>query len=330
MKKGLERFEFFLSQVQDLLNKAATQKNPGLWLYRNNMRTPLFMLEGLTKAYSEIHNKKKFSKLKEHFKILEDALGAIDYYDGFAKKFSSNKNIPAGIVNYLQAQTREKIQRFNDLLTEEKWLGKDPGRTKKIRKKLKEADWLKEKEEIKALNKFYGKAIYEIAEFIHEDKLHFNNVESDVHELRRKLRWLSIYPQAFHGCIQLSKTKNPFPHLTAYLVPEIINSPYNKMPDAGNCKYFLLLSQDHFFALSWMIAELGKLKDSGLGIIAIKEALQQTGKVNDETAYNQAYELLGDTQLKLEDILRNAEVICTTYFKEQNLEHLVIGEAAAK
>jgi hypothetical protein len=330
MKNGMSRYEFFLAQLETLLASAEKQKNPGLWLYQNNMRTPLFMLEGLSKAYSDIHNKKKFTKLKEHFKILEDALGAVDYYDGFAKNFAANKNIPAEIVNYLQAQTREKIQSLNELLTEEKWLGKDAGRIKKIQKKLGKADWLKEEEEIKALDKFYGSAIYEIAEFIGNNKLHFDNVENDVHELRRKLRWLSIYPQAFHGCIQLSKTKNPFPHLAPYLTPDIINSPYNKMPDSGACKYFLLLSQDHFYALSWMIAELGKLKDSGLGIIAIKEALQQTGKTNDETAYNKAYQLLGDTQPKLQEILRKAEAISTTYFGQQNLEHLVIGTAAAK
>ena len=330
MKNGLTRFDFFLEQLQALLVTAAKQKNPGLWLYQNNMRTPLFMLEALSKVYSGIHNKKMFFKLKERFKILEDALGAIDYYDCFAKNFSNNKNIPADIVTYLQAQTREKTQRLNDLLTEEKWLGGDAARIKKIKKKLSKADFLKEEDEIDALNKFYGRAIYEIAEFVHENKMHFDNVENDVHELRRKLRWLSIYPQAFRGCIQLSKTTTTFPHLAPYLTPEIINSPYNKLPDAGSCKYFLLLSKDHFYALSWMIAELGKLKDSGLGIIAIKEALQQTGKVTDEAAYKKAYELLGQTQPTLEEILRKAEATCITYFNEHNLEHLVIGTAAAK
>ena len=46
----------------------------------------LFMLEGLAKLYAEIHNKKKFTKLKVHFKLVEDALGAIDYYDAFANE----------------------------------------------------------------------------------------------------------------------------------------------------------------------------------------------------------------------------------------------------
>src|SRR2546421_706365 len=119
---GLSRFNYFFDQLQPLLNKSSKQKNPALWLYINKVRTPLFMLEGLSKIYSSFHNKNKFIKLKEHFKSLEDALGAIDYYDAFAKEFSQNNNIPASVTEYIQAQTREKIQSLNEILGENKWI----------------------------------------------------------------------------------------------------------------------------------------------------------------------------------------------------------------
>ena len=105
MKNGLARFEFFLNQLQILLDKSAKQKNPALWLYQNNARTPLFMLEGLAKLYAGIHNKKKFTKIKAQFKLLEDTIGAIDYYDSFAKEFVAKKNIPAALTSYIQAQS---------------------------------------------------------------------------------------------------------------------------------------------------------------------------------------------------------------------------------
>jgi hypothetical protein len=124
--------------------------------------------------------------------------------------------------------------------------------------------------------------------------------------------------------------KNTPQYLQKYLTKEIITSPYNKMPEAGNCNYFLLLDQNRFYALSWMIAELGKLKDSGLKVIAIKEALQQTGNISDEDAYKKAYQILGNKQLKLQQLLNKAESICKTYFNEHNLEHLVIGTATSK
>ena len=334
MKNGITRFNFFLGQLQALLTKAEKQKNPGLWLYQNNARTPLFMLEALAKMYAELHNKKKFCKLKEHFKQLEDTLGAVDYYDCFAKEFAANPNIPATVTGYLQAQSREKIQSLNEALKENEWINSEKNRIAKIRKKLDEADWKKSAAEIKAINGFYNNAISEIVSFTGKTNFHFSNVESDVHELRRKLRWLSIYPQALRGTIQLSRSrmkkgqaKTPPKYLEKYLTPEIINSPFNKMPDAADNENFLLMEQNYFYALSWMIAQLGKLKDSGLRLIAIREALQQLSSVSDVDALKKARSFIGGDQPDLQQILVNADGICKTYFKEQNLQKLIIGTA---
>ena len=122
MKKGLGRFEFWLRKVEILLLQSSTEKNAGLWLYANDLRTPLFMLEGLAKMHAGMHNGNRFSKMKEDFKLLEDALGTIDYYDSFGKEFLTKPNIPEAITEYIQAQTREKIQRLNDLLQERSWM----------------------------------------------------------------------------------------------------------------------------------------------------------------------------------------------------------------
>jgi len=334
MKNGLARFDYYLKQLEELITKSSKQKNPGLWLYQNNARTPLFMLEGLAKMYAGIHNKKKFSKIKEHVKLLEDAIGQIDYYDAFAKEFSANKKIPATITSYLQAQSREKIQSLNELLHENNWLGDDADRIKKIRKKLGEADWQDEKEDVKSIHRFYVTAINKILEFINEKDFHFTDVENDVHEFRRMIRWLSIYPQALRGCIQLGRSKAATPkYLTKYLTRAITSSPYNTLPDAGELKHFLLFDQNRFYALSWMIAELGNLKDSGLKVEVIKEALLQTsppdlaGKTNENDALAKAYKLAGAGQKTLQQILDAAEKLCKTFCKEKNLEALITGIA---
>jgi hypothetical protein len=329
MKNGPLRFVYFLNKIQLLLDVAAKQKNPALWLYKNDARTPLFMLEGLCKMYAGIANKKKFTKLKDQFKLLEDTIGAIDYYDNIAKDIGANKKIQASITGYLLAQTREKIQSLNEILVEKEWLSPGNNRIKKIQKKLNEIDWLHEKEEIKAISEFYGEAIYVINEFIQTDAYHFDNVEADVHELRRKLRWLSIYPQALLGCIQLSKNKTSPKYLAKYLTKEITSSAFNKMPDANN-KYFLLLQQNYFYSLSWMIAELGKIKDKGLLAVAVKEALLETTKLPDADAVKKAYSLLGAKQPKIEQLLEEAANICKVYFAEQNLESLVVGIRSVK
>ena len=328
MKNGLARFDYFLNKLQDLLDKSSKQKNPALWLYQNNARTPLFMLEGLAKLYAGLHNKKKFSKLKDQFKLLEDALGAIDYYDAFAKEFAKNKKIPASIKNYIQAQSREKLQSLNETLKEKEWISAGNIRIAKIRKKLAKADWQKEREETESINSFYILAIKKILNFINQKDFHFENVEADLHELRRDIRWLSIYPQCLRGCIQLSKAKSSPRYLDKYLTKEITGSPYNIMPDAGDSKHFLVFNKNRFYALSWLIAELGKLKDNGLRVVVIEEALLQTTKTTDKDAAKKAYQLLGNKQLKIQQLLDKAETICKTYFKEKNLESLLIGTAA--
>lgn len=325
MHKGTQRFDFFLQQLESTISKADKQKNPALFLYQNDARTPLFMLEALSKMYAEIHNKKKFSKLKEHFKLLEDALGAIDYYDAIAKGLSKNKKIPANVLQYLQAQTREKIQHLNDVLVEKKWVDSSNERILKIRKKLADADWLNEEKEVKAIEAFYHNAIVNIIDFTKSKAYHFDNMEEDVHELRRKLRWLSIYPRALQGCIQLADNNKNSKQLSKYLTKEIVGSPFNKMPDAGDSKEFLLLDKKYFLALSWMIDALGKVKDSGLQIIAIKEALQQTENATEAIALKKTYQYLGSGQTQLPVLLKKAETISKTYFKEKNLERLILG-----
>jgi hypothetical protein len=322
---GFIRFDYFLNQLEELLIKAAKQKNPALWLYRNNARIPLFMLEALARVYAAIYREWKFLKLDAQFKLLEDLLGAIDYYDSFSKEFAANKKMPESITTYLQAMTREKIQSLNEVLREKKWINTDKGKVETIRVKLASTKWKKESKEIKGIRDYYIRSIEEITKFTLVSDFHFENVESDVHALRRKLRWLSIYPQALRGSIQVSKVVKVPAHLKKYLTKEIIESTFNKMPDVGNNKHFLLLEQNYFYALSWMIAELGRLKDSGLRVIVIKEALQQGASLNDATAFKKVYQLLDNKQPTIPAILKKADAVCKKYFDEKNLDHLLIG-----
>ena len=324
-KNGAGRFDFYLNQLEKLFIEAANEGNPALWFYQNGARTPLFMLEGLAKLYSGLHDKKTFCKIEENFKLLEDTLGAVDYYDAFAREFAANAVIPAAVTEYAQARTRENVQRLNDFLVEEKWLGKDADRPRKIRKQLGEVEWLKEKDEIKAIENFYKKQIEKINAFEGNFADGFTELETQVHALRRKLRWLSIYPQILRGSIQLSESGAQSDDLKKYLTPEIVNSPFNKMPDAGANKYLLMLDKNRFFALSWMISELGKLKDNGLRIVLLTEAFRQTENLTQGESEKRTFSLLAPDSLTLPEILVKASEICRTYFAERNLDQLLAG-----
>lgn len=267
------------------------------------------MLEGLARLYSHLNNKKKFAKLEKHFKRLEDALGSIDYYDGFRKEFANDAAIAEQVKQFVGDKVAEKTSELNDVLEKKDWTGKHADRLAKIRKRLGKIDWLGEKDEVDAIEKYYKDKIADIDDFYGEHSSGFTDLESQVHELRRKLRWLSIFPQALQGCIQLTAKPSRSKDLVKYLTPEIVNSPFNKLPEAGKCRYVFTLERDRFYALSWMIAELGRLKDSGLRIQLLREA--GVTSVTDAAANA--------------DILIQASAISSTFFGEKNLDHLVAG-----
>lgn len=322
MQQGISRFEFQLNKIEALLQQAAMQDNPALWLFEHDMRTPVFMLEALSRLYANWRNKKTFIQFKDTFKSLEDMLGAIDYYTAFAKEFSTNDKIPASVKTIIEKKKEKQIQILNKALKEDNWL--EGKRLKKIKAKLKEADWLNEAEETQLLKPFYQKEIQKIEKFAQEAHFVFENIETGVHELRRRLRWLSIYPQALQGAIKLEKTSPVAKHLEKYLMPEVISSPFNKFPISAMQSHFLILEESHFYALSWLISKLGKIKDNGLRIKIIQEALKEATLLNDESSLGTTYKILGNDYPTIPKLLGEANTIVKQYFEENNLAHIIL------
>lgn len=322
MKPGKAKFLYYVDQIESQLMDAAKDINPAWWMYTHNTRTPLFMLEGLAKAYAHIHNPKRFEKLKARVKLLEDGIGQIDYYDNVAKDLRKMNQIPESIIHYLEAQAREKIQHLNEVLKTDSWIGDDPKSMGKIRAKLEDADWEKEKRELAAIEDFYRSSIQEIKDFM---PTAFTELESQVHSMRRKLRWLSIYPQAFQGSIQLHDNGTADPKTDKYLTEAIVKSPFNQLPAIGQHQYQLQLEKKYFLSLSWMIAELGRIKDEGLTILAVTEALQQAGIRDQNDARQHACAILGKPANQINQLLDLATVICKRFLDEGILDQLIVG-----
>jgi hypothetical protein len=323
MKNGKSRFKYQLKKIEGLLSEVQKQENPALWLFIHDMRTPMFMLESLSKMYANFHDKKIFTELNGNLKNIEDTLGAIDYYVAFSREFSKDEKIPANIKFFLEIKAKEKIEMLNGILKKEGWLnGK---KIEKIKKDLDKIDWMSEKDETQQIEKFYHKQIQKIQQFFTETNLPFVNIESQVHELRRKLRWLSIYPQALQGVVQLKEIEGEKEKLSKYLIEEIINSPFNQLPVSETIKSHLYLEKYHFLSLSWMIAELGKLKDTGLKINVLKDSFHETAFLKDKEALFATYEILGADYPKMETLLNQASDVAKRFFEDKILDSLVLG-----
>jgi hypothetical protein len=323
MTKGYPRFEFYLNQLGELMKNAEGQEDRAMWLFKNSARTPFFMLEALSRLHEKIDDHKAFMKLRSQFKQAEDMLGVIDYYNWLNDSLAG-KQVDDRYKQFIRERLDYSVGKFNELLLDKEWISAGGRRIKKLTKKLKHADWPGSKKEINCIGSIYKAAIKDITKFVEERDFRFDNVEEDVHELRRRLRWLSIYPQALNGIIRYAPASAPAPHLEKYLTPEIVNSPYNKLPISDDVPV-LLVDKNYFLALSWMIAQLGKLKDDGLLITGLAEAISGTENIASGDAMSKAMALLGLKVNSIDSILRKAEEITRVYISEKNLKDLVAG-----
>jgi hypothetical protein len=325
LNNGIRRFEYYLAKMEALMGQAGKFENPAKWLFDHDARTPLFMLEALSRMYGAVLKDNSFNPIKAHFKLLEDSLGTIDNYAHYAQLFASLPSSTAPVNEYLQQKRDETITHLNHLLIHHNWIGLNDNRIKKIRKKLKQVKWLLPKEEVKALEKFYADDINAIKKSLRKTNGHFTDIEKQVHECRRDIRWLSIYPHALQGMIQLHQGDAPNNETIKYLTPQIIQSKYNLLPPTGNNSWILQLEKNHFLSLSWLIQELGRLKDEGLALFAAAEALQETENIPFETAYKKAFSILNVPIDSIEHLLTQASNTTNLFVSEGNLDRLVHG-----
>jgi hypothetical protein len=321
MSNGRLRFEAQLVTIETLIKDSKSQENRVFWLYENNLRTSFFMLQGLARLYAQAHNKKIFTKIKEKAKEVEDALGWLDFYCHYYQIFSRNRKLSAEVKAYFAKKMEQSQETCHKLLKKEEWLNGD--RIKKIRKQLKEADWKEEAVEVELFSEIYRSEGNEILQFLRDHEFHFADMEHDVHELRRKLRWLSIYPQALQGAVKLvhnAKDKNTLAH---YHTEAILTSPFNQFKPSRKLASHLNLGKPQFFALSWLISELGSLKDKGQQIEILTIVLMKLEGLTQDAAREKTYTLLTKTFPKEEVLLKKASDMAQQFASLHILEELV-------
>jgi hypothetical protein len=308
--KGNFQFEYYLNEAEKILGQVKPEDaSPGFSLYKMNLRTPFFMLESLSRVFEYVYDKKIFDKLKKQTKAVEDALGNVDFFDGSLQIFNKIPEINEQVSENLKKELENARIHLDKLLIEENWLnGK---RIHKFRKNLKNFKWLKEKAQTKKIGKFYHEEISDTIKFIKENPV-FHDMENQVHELRRKLRWLSIYATATRGIFQLKETNERPSFLEKYLTPDIVNSPYNQFPVNPDLKYVIELDKNRFYALSWIIQELGRIKDTGL----LNESIIRFGETEHAQQTHHGIN---------QHLLEQAHEITQRFAVEENLQQLVIG-----
>ncbi len=305
MKTNTEPFNpflFYSNQLQALFVKASSQSNPALWLYQNNARAPLFMLEALTRLHDKAFDETLFAKWNARFKKLEDELGALDYYMAFEKEFKANKQVSVKVIKHINDSSLFVLDELNKRLKSKDWFN---GKLLRFNVKISKYAFICDDDYADEITYTINEELDKIKEFALKLNYSFTQMEEEVHEIRRKLRWISIYAQAFNGLFQLKASSKKQIHSVNYLTKEVLSSPYNKLSTKPKDATIIEFDKNSFLALSWIINELGKLKDKALAIEALTYSIEVAEQLSIEESRKKALKIL-----KLKD---NTE---TTILKE--------------
>ncbi len=297
-------------QLQTLLIKSKTQPSSALYLLENNARTPLFMLESIARILYK-QNETLYAKWLKVSKKLEDALGELDYYAYYIKENKTSSYFNVQEINYLAKKHNKALNKLNEKLVDKDyyldWIDA-------LLKSEINFNTAKEKKFIKEL---CDKELVKCAEFFSEFTAGFNDMELQVHELRRKLRWVSIYTQSFDGLFAYKTSRAKYKWESEFISKEETISKFNVLPTNKGIKTPIQINKKAFYALSSVIRQLGDIKDQGLK----EHSKIYTEEKLDIKANPLTIKKRQDEEAKL---LKDAHSLLKSFFETHKIHSLII------
>lgn len=309
-------YEPYFRKLKRLFTASKKQKNPALWLYKNDARGTLFMIESLSRLHAAISPGAEVKKLHKFSKKLEDLLGQVDYYITMIAVFSKNTSITEEERNYFKKNRNEFEKKLNRKLLEKNYY---LSKIRSFETLSIDFDSLRNTE---LLSKHIKTELAEGAAFFNRYAAGFTDMEEQVHELRRKLRWISMYPESLQGRIVLKKDTKRRNWEKELIKPESINSPYNRVPPELPLKQHIVFNDKAFYALNACISELGTIKDQGLEIEALAKCLKKTIKPKPANAKAKAQKILRISRSE-EDLMKEAHTLLHKLYNIYKIHRLV-------
>jgi hypothetical protein len=286
--------------------KSLNKKSPEQSLFHSQARNIFFRLEGLCRIYKRIANKSLFKLLQDEFKLFEDSLGRIDYYDTLYNDFIKVKGLPASFTGFFKDHLQHEYDQLSVLVKDIPVIS--PSYIEVLKERVGSASWITDADkERQAIGRVLIEYVDELTDEYKKGKYNFDELESGLHEFRRKLRWISIYAAAVDGLIQLKKIPVVNSDLRSYQTDAIVNLPYNKLPEPSKDIKPIFIEAPDFYALSWMIQELGRLKDVGQKWEAIDEVLKQNKAIKNIALIKKS--LRQSMELSPADVSAQAQII---------------------
>jgi len=176
--------------------------------FQYNSRAPLFVLEALGRVYEHMGLKDKlFARVRLESKIVEDALGSMDFWLAVAKK-CIDWSMPAGVTLLARDRYLEACGRTWAWIEAHDWVAcryhlDASSCLPSSVESSKEVEWYSPRKEARVLARWLESELHDIHESIQQ--LDLNDIENGLHKSRREVRWVSIYFSAVEGGFVLDR-----------------------------------------------------------------------------------------------------------------------------
>lgn len=262
------------------------ERFPAFRCWKADVRTPAFFLEALARVFAKSGHKSQkddFEVLWMQFKVLEDALGRVDAWSVFHEKAEKKWRSRSAVVEVLREQCVHGIGQADAILREDGWLNEGEGNAfNYITQTLEGLDWPTPKEFKRTLLRFLVHLCRSLENRLVSGEFVLADLEQGVHEVRRRLRWISIYAAVFSGQIQLGSPRDGTSDLSRYARSDILSSRHIELPVPSRdvAKFFDPITVPHseWVALSCVIQDLGVIKDRGQARHALLETERILGR----------------------------------------------------
>lgn len=267
-----------------------------------DLRRQVFLLEGSSKMYSDIHGKPA-ERVYVSTKTLEDALGKVSMTKSnlaAAEKVKADPKVIALLTKDVAAARSE----LKGILVED-WMPDAKGRLPAMRDIVEdwgEAKWGSVEKDTEKVKDELSRRL----EKLETTPYDMDQLETGVHELRRQLRWFPIYAESLNGLFQLDDTQNPIKAYEPLLKADIAASKYVQLPDSSREKDSIQIPKSVYCGLMQLTLDLGAAKDAGEPIHFIRDAYVRAGVSKDEGSAKATVDKLFGGPSAEADVLKNA------------------------
>lgn len=295
--QGARAFAVHLKRFEGIVLHASAQTARGLRrhlavrCYLEDLRTPAFMLQGLGRVYRKVLPRNAGAVIESQriiYKTVEDALGEFDAWHTLCVRAEKAWRAPADVQAWFHDNRMHAAGRVDAVLHLMRLTPESGGRGTVegardipalvgIRAECADLPWPADWKDRKKVARFLADELREIEEQCESGTLNLHDLEGGLHELRRQLRWPSVYAAALNGLVVIGPQRSAAPGLSHYFTGAVTGSRHAHLSRNRLVAQPLEINYAHWIALSWLIQQLGLLKDQRQWTAALKAALSGSG-----------------------------------------------------